>query len=378
MIEIHNHSGLLHACCIKHNPNGYPFHSLVIRGTFDFAASGQRMPLSAEQTPIDYADTFAGPVESDPRRAILQREGDLVFLKRRTDIHLLGHLYSLEQQPRQSWIAGLRLGPIDKRLRVTGPRKLKKGLLLWKLSEAQPVTQVPLDYRLAFGGCFDDPEPPQDSAPEQIIYPRNPSGCGWLPENRALKHLDKKVRQRIQAQIDSLRELPAPQFEELERPIDQPWTAYMPQGFGPIARWWQPRLGLQGSYGPDWLRERYPRLPEDFDPLYYQSAHPDLIAPRILLGHEELALSGCLPEGRVEMRLPGVQPILVAEGQQFGKTIKTPGLDTIRLDLDQRRCTLLWRIVFNAENAPEQIGIALSRPNDSQWQDIEQIVGSRV
>jgi hypothetical protein len=73
-----------------------------------------------------------------------------------------------------------------------------------------------------------------------------------------------------------------------------------------MARWYEPRLRHAGTHNEAWRNHRYPLPPEDFDPRFYQSAHPDLISRQHLTGEEPLTLSGLLPDGPRSMRLPGV------------------------------------------------------------------------
>lgn len=366
MIRLDNHSGLPHLLYEKLAPSGEPFDILVLRGTFDFARDGAPMPLAAEQRPIQFGDRYDGPISTQPLKAVIAEEGDLVLGKPGTDIQLYGSLRSYQGRPTKQWLAEFKLGPVGKALRVNGPRELRRTRSGWQLGEATPVRQIPLDYRLAFGGCFYDPLPPaEDKQATSLHYPLNPAGCGWLPDGSSLKALEPSVRRRLEVQLASINRMAAPQLEAPLAPYEHPHQALAPHGFGPIARWWEPRASLQGSYDHRWEEERYPFLPEDFDPNFYQSAPADQVSSRYLSGDEIVQLKGCLARGECTMRLPGVAPlVLVNENDPTGH-IQFPPLDTVRIDLDNHRVTLLWRLALPRQVPIHHLTLALVALSDT-------------
>lgn len=348
LINVENHSGLPHLLYEKTTPAGVPMDVLVIRGTFDFTP-GQAMPLSEVQSEIVLGDRFDGPVASHPLLAVIAEEGDLVLGKPGTDVLLQGSVRSPEGQWRASWPVEVQVGPVRKALQVYGPRTLSKTFLGWTLSEPAKVEKVALDYRLAFGGCFYDPEPVPGQAPiPSVSYPSNSAGCGWLPNRAELNTLEAPVRERIEAQIAQLLSLPAPQIEAPSHPYSDPAQRLLPAGLTALARWWQPRVALQGSLDAQWMAERYPLLPEDFDPRFYQSAPADQVATPYLNGDERVQLKGCLSEGDCLMQLPCVAPLVVCASAAGQYHVSVPLLDTVRLDLDRRQAVLLWRLPVTA------------------------------
>lgn len=348
VIHIENHTGLPHLLYEKTTPAGVPMDILVIRGTFDFA-QGLAMPLSADQSAIALGDRFDGPIATFPLQAVIAEEGDLLLGKPGTDVLLQGSAHSAEGQWRTNWPVEVQVGPLRKNLQVHGPRTVHKGLMGWTLSAPDKVEKVALDYRLAFGGCFYDPEPSPGQTPiPSVSYPSNTAGCGWLPSAAELNTLEASVRQRIEAQIAQLDSLPAPQIEDPAHPYKAPSQRLQPVGLTALARWWQPRVGLQGTLDAQWLAERYPLLPDDFDPRFYQSAPADQVAVPYLTGDESVRLKGCLSEGDYLMQLPGVAPLVVCESTDAEPFVSVPVLDTLRLDLDQRQAVLLWRLPVTA------------------------------
>ena len=350
-IKLENHTGLPHLLYVKTTPAGMPMDILVIRGTFDFAPE-QPMTLSEVQSDIVWGDRFAGPAINYPLQAVIVEEGDLVLGKSGTDVLLQGSVCSAEGQWRGSWPVEVRVGPVRKALRVFGPRTLNKVFMGWTLSEPENVEKVALNYRLAFGGCVYDPDPDPEcdqTHTPNISYPHNPAGCGWLPSRTELKMLAPPVRERVEAHIAQLDTLAAPQIEDPLAPYSDPSQRLPPAGLTPIPRWWQPRSSFQGTLDAQWMAERYPLLPDDFDPRFYQSAPADQVATPFLTGDEPVYLKGCLREGEYTMQLPGVTPLVVCETVDGQPHVSVPVLDTVRLDLDQRQASLLWRMPVTSD-----------------------------
>ena len=69
---------------------------------------------------------------------------------------------------------------MDKCLIVRGPREFRWQLLGgWRGTDLTPVSEVPLDYRYAFGGHYRLPD--EAALANTLYYPDNPAGRGWLP-----------------------------------------------------------------------------------------------------------------------------------------------------------------------------------------------------
>ncbi|MDT4812822.1 hypothetical protein D3C85_473900 [compost metagenome] len=372
MIHLDNPTPLPHLLFEKIGPSGQPFDILVLRGTFDFADEGEPMLPSAVQRPLQLSDRYDGLAPHRPLHGVLAAEGDLVLGKPSTDIQIHGHAQCFQGLPRSTWQARFSIGPVTKALRFTGPRQLDKALLGWRLGEPEPISRIALDYRLAFGGSFYDPEP-VEGEPASVSHPGNPAGCGWLPGSDAFRSLDKATRQRIEAHIAGLRQLSAPQIEDPQRPFADPYQHLQPQGVGPMPRWWQPRQALQGTLDARWQAERYPLPPEDFDPRFHQAAPPDLVAPAYLTGDEPVHLKGCLEEGERRMCLPGLVPLLACTRHDGSQQVLVPALDTLRLDLDSRQASLLWRLPLARHEPLARVSIGLV--GLPQWQAARHRVG---
>jgi uncharacterized protein YjbI with pentapeptide repeats len=121
-------------------------------------------------------------------------------------------------------------------------------------------------------------------------------------------------------------------------------------GFGPLGRSWPMRKQLLGTAPRRALEAPIAQIPDGFDWSYFQAAPPD---QRIdfLRGDEWILLEGLHPAHvRTRMRLPGARALArihglslsgVAEGQEVELVA-----DTLRIDGDQQRCTVVWRRSF--------------------------------
>jgi hypothetical protein len=359
--EIENRTGLPHFWFEKAGPGGEVFDVLVVRGTFEFDSAGGELTLAGEQQSIRYGDEFEGAVESNPLRAVLTREGDLVLFKPTTDVYLTGTAYPADRLPARSWIASLSVGPVRKVLRLYGPRWFEKRWDGWRLTETEPTTELVLDYRQSFGGSFSAGE---DGLTQEHVYkPDNPAGMGWLPDDKSLEKLSEPAREAIEAEVSGAQFLDAPRIDDPREPVVHPQQDAATQGFGPVARWCSTRLQHAGTYDDNWRASVYPQLPNDFDPRFYQSAPPDLVCPEYLKGDEPIEIVGILAEGPVRGKLPGTHVLAAittdADQRRGGRLV----LDTVAIDVDALCVTLLWRATF--ERADPVRRVALGRMNDA-------------
>ncbi|KIQ00947.1 MULTISPECIES: DUF2169 domain-containing protein [Pseudomonas] len=344
-MQIDNRSGFPHAWFEKTGPGGVVYDVLVLRGTFALTGSYLPLPRADVQAPIVYADEYDGHPEANPLQSVLRREGDLTLLKPASDVYVTGTACSEGGVAQPGWLAGIRVGTRRKLLQLHGPRRFERHGQEWRLSSAEPVNQVPLDYRYAFGGCY-SVMAGEENQVERVYNPDNPAGCGWLPGEADLRTVSPEAQAQIRQWLEGVSELPAPQIEDVDAPITSPHDALPPQGFAPLARWSQARLQYAGTYDEHWQRDRYPLLPDDFDERFYQAAPPGLIQPGYLTGDEFISLLGMLPEGLTHFRLPGILA-LVSLTPFHGRTRQGPlVLDTVAIDLDARHVSLIWRGTF--------------------------------
>lgn len=302
--------------------DGAPMAVVTARARYDLYADG-RLELAGEQALV-LSDEYEGAPATTP----LLRAGDLVPFRPRADVTVLADAFAPGGRMAPSWTVGIRIEGFQQVLRIFGPRRwlpVGEGPAAgWRLEEPQAVVGTALDPRFAAGGrVFGDDTGEVD--------PRNPIGVGTI---------DARVTPRGRA-------YPAPLIESLAEPVTSPFTRPVPRGFGPVPPFWQSRLRHAGTYGDDWLRNRHPRLPADFDYRFHQVAPTDLIQPGYLRGDEVVEIAGLVVGGgMLAFQLPGVRPY--GRWQWIDDRQVTARLDLDGLHIDLRegppwRVDLTWR-----------------------------------
>jgi len=291
--------------------NGAEVWLVAVKCTFDIEADGS-MRVSAEQPPVLRTPEYNG----DPGTSSIKYEADLILTKRTTDVIAVGHAYAPQGRPVTEMEVGLRVGPLVKKLKVSGDRA-------WRMAgKASPAAfvKMPLVYERAFGGVD------QKSAhPERDWEWRNPVGTGFATTR------------------DNLTGQPVPNVEYPNETMRAWDDRPRPAGFGAISGHWQPRVALAGTYDDRWLKERQPLLPEDFDERFFQCAPEDQQTPAFLRGGEPVVLRGLTPGGDVSCVLPKL--FLNFETRFYDRTVefhKERRLHTVIIEGDYPRVSLVW------------------------------------
>jgi hypothetical protein len=263
----------------------------------------------------------------DPEKSSIRYPSDFCIAKPGTDVVVVAAAHAPGGKATPSFDAGVRVGPLEKTVRVF-------GLRVWQengagLSAPRPTTGTELRYDYAWGGL-------DASDPARIVEePRNPVGRGIARDAASLTHQ------------------PAPSIEDPLQPIESARTKPPPAGMGAIGRHWEPRRAHLGTYDAKWLQERAPLLPLDHDDRANLCGSPGLIATPPLVGGEDVALLNLRPGGgALSFELPKIRvtATLVAPGRDPQKL--TPYLDTVVLDaLDTPEevdvvVELVWRAAF--------------------------------
>ena len=316
------------------------FHVIAIRGTFNIIPDAPLRP-APDQHPIVESDLYF----DEPNTSSLKMESDLAPYKPRSDIHINAIAHAPDGIPRTDWLVRATIGKLPpKVLQVTGSRYWRHHLLGgWKLSKPKPCVEVPIRYELAFGGiCSRNGENPD-------VFDQNPVGVGYVGKN-GLKTVNKN--EFIQA----------PQIQCPNDPITKLGQIYQPQGLGPMARSWMPRLGSAGTYDDNWGKKRWPNLPGNFDFAHYNSAHPDMIYSGLLKGDEEIMLEYLHPTPLLRFTLPKyVMMILIR--YQDGQMIPAPMiLDTVLINVPENQAHLTWRVPFGKEKPIRVIEARMDHP----------------
>ena len=316
-------------------PGEKPVLTIMVKGTFDILPGEPATPAS-EQIPVGFGDELYDPVNGGS----VKFESDAAPFKPRADIALVGHAYARGGSPVRALDVSLRVGTVQKSLRVFGDRHWRclSRFLPVSSSPAEPFTKMELVYERAFGGIDKEGG---GFCEENLV------GCGFFAKKK------KKV-------IDGA---PLPNIETPGSLIKS-WKDHpSPAGFGFYGRAWSPRKKYLGTYDETWRKERSPRPPLDFSFDYYNAAHPDFQVRGYLKGDEEVELVNLTLNGYLRFWLPGVKincsvtktfELLAAPGQNDesqnpeskAKAFTEPvdlNLDTLCLIPDEKRLYMVWR-----------------------------------
>jgi uncharacterized protein YjbI with pentapeptide repeats len=215
---------------------------------------------------------------------------DEVMPKLRGEALVLGRAWAPDAKPVAAMCVRLRIGAIDKTLRVIGARGWRRqwryGVMAdYRVDPPQPFLSMPLDAAHAYGGPG---------------HPANPLGTGYAgPLGLRLAHGAM------------------PNIELAGAPVRAHWRRLDPAGFGPIPAHWAPRAGRYGTYGQRWLRDEAPGFASDIDWSVFNLAPDDQRLPGLFSGGEAYRLEGMHPHKPViEGTLPRLRAraFLLAHG----------------------------------------------------------------
>jgi hypothetical protein len=216
-------------------------------------------------------------------------------------------------------VVGLRVGTMEKSFTVVGDRVWRRGLFHARASTPKRFSVKRIDYDCAFGGV-DDTNPKNP-----VTFLANPVGVGF---HRKQKSALGNV---------------LPNTEETRRRIRSHRRKAKPMAFGPLGRSWPPRARFAGTYDQEWLDERAPFFPDDFDYRYFQAAPSDQQIP-FPQGGEQVVLTHLTPTARLRFRLPDLDmPVLLIPYR--GEDIQTAAVaDTLFFEPDLERFSVTWRV----------------------------------
>lgn len=292
-------------------------HVLAVgKGTFDIMPDGSCV-LASKQKPLVRADEYYG----EPGISSVRYESDFVLRKPKADVVINGTAYALKGSATQWVDTTLKLGPINKTIRVYGERKWKRNLFLrLSPSKPEPFQKMPLLYERAFGGV--DRNSKGEGKP--FFELANLVGVGFhYRKNRKIKG-------------SSLPNLEYPRCL-IRNPKDKP----PPAGFGFVSRNWKPRTTYAGTYDQAWLDERFPFLPADFQDKYFQGAPEDQTCS-FLRGGEPVSLINLTPDGKLDFWLPQMA-VPVKLLYRSHEVDLTSMIDTVIIEPDAKQCLLVWR-----------------------------------
>ena len=306
-----------------------PVCTILLQASWGIGVNGTLERL-ADPVPIDLAGSHHG----DPATSSVRMEAPIAFFKPRTDVVMLGHAHAPSAGASEAQV-GLRIGPLQKIVRVSGDRVMSRTLGRHAMSRPQPFETIPLVYERAFGGT--DTREAVDGVLRGDV--RNPVGQGWR---------DPKLPEEDEVAV--------PNIEDPEHPFIEYGQTPPPAGFGFIAPHWQPRAAFAGTYDEVWDQSRKPLLPLDFDRRFFNAASHGLVAPGYLRGDEAAVILNASPEGRLDLQLPDTATPWCDVELRGRRHVEQPLiLDTVIIDLDTRRLLLQRRTFLPLQRGPEDI-----------------------
>jgi hypothetical protein len=293
----------------------------IVKATFQREADGTfEVAPKKRRRGIRMADVPWGK----PEKSSILFPADLCLRKPGTDVVVVAKAFAPGGRPVPTFDAAVRIGPLEKIVRVFGLRVWTAGG--GGLSRPSPIAEVEMRYDLAWGGC--DTSDPARTVEE----PRNPVGMG------------------VTRDPDSLTHQPAPSLEDPAVPILTCRTRPPPAGMGAIGRHWEPRRRYSGTYDARWVEERAPLPPLDQDDRVNLCATPELCASPPLRGGEEVALLNLTPGGgAAAFALPRVAVEIEFRVKDRPPEVFRPFLDTVLIDVFPRQpaqpitVELVWR-----------------------------------
>jgi hypothetical protein len=287
-------------------------YDITKSGVVHLARPAAQIRLAAEP---HHVDSFAS----------IKYPSDAVDEKPGTDVIVLGTVIPPPSHSVTQMDVSVRVGCLSSVLRVYGTRVYQRaafgGLVPGPAERLEPT---PLVYELAFGGVETEPFG---------MYPKNPSGIGFA---------------------DMRNKRPGGPAPRIEVPDEMADEIALPAGFGAIDAFWSPRLEFAGTRDESWRKTRAPILPRDFDLLHNCVAHPNLHSPEPLRPDEPVEILGMTLDGIWRFRLPKVFPTFSSLHEGVVRDHATH-LDTILIDVDERRVEMVWRVCLPLPRKAQQL-----------------------
>lgn len=330
MLQLKNTTPFQANMAVFPNEDGIDTLFTVVKATFDLGLNGD---IAEEQVPVCLADEYWG----EPGLSSLKYPSEAHLTKPGTDILLIGEACHPQYRRITQLDVTLAVGKLRKTVRVFGDRVWEKGVVGWQMSEPLPFETMPLHYERAFGGIHE-----VDREKKEVLFEaRNPVGCGFVGKRKKEEIVGMKL----------------PNLEDPKHLIEKLKHLPPPAGFGAIAPAWEPRKSFAGTYNDSWLKNRAPYLPPDFNPKFFNLAHPDLVCPGYLKGGEPIEVLNAATQGTLRFALPICR--LEATVRVAGKDHKPPlNLETVIIEPSVSRLCLTWRAAL---------------PCDKQVQKVEQV-----
>jgi hypothetical protein len=307
--------------------NGETVAIVLIKERFEAHPSSAVTRLGGAE--VRYIDEPWDP--DNPEISSIKYPSDICLAKPSTDVIVVGSAMTRDRVPVRELDVLVRVGPVEKALRVFGLRVWYRGLTGLTMTNPEPFEALPMRWESAYGGSdFTEGQKPLEE-------PRNPVGRGVARSPNMLVHE------------------PAPQIEDPRDLIHSHRSRPAPAGVGAIGRHWEPRRRYVGTIDERWMEERMPLLPLDHDPRFNQVATPELITPRPLSGGEDVRVLNMNDRAPLDFELPMIRFHVGSATSAHGEREHRPVLDTVLLEPNERRFELTWRSIVPLPRRPRDL-----------------------
>ena len=336
MDEVHN---LTPFACLTNSQvdgDGRRGRLLVVKGVWHLGSNqlaDQPGTLAIRDEPLSLriGDLGLEPVQHQVMQEHLDENidwlpSDLSRPKPKFDLLVCGHAYTEAGKGEHQFVAGLVYPKHQVSLVLRAPRYWKKTLL--QGGGGVPgeflgtVTRVPVHPRFSFGG---------ESAGADDLY--NPQGMG-----------SPSVALAAQDSAQKLSQIALPWVEHPDHPVVDVARTPLPASFG----FWGENTGSRyphfGTRDRAWQQERAPRLPLDFNPLYYNQAEPRLQWPQAPQPGEVIEFHRLTRDGFTRLLWPAVRPQVFVDHQAGPKLLP----DTCVVAPDEGLYAIVWRCIVPA------------------------------
>lgn len=273
--------------------------------------------VAPEQEAINEADDHW---DDDPNRSV-RASSDLMPMKMRPEVTLVGYAYAPNKQVVRSLVARLVVGDVDKSIEVFCDRTfLPDG----SLQEGQRFSRMRLTWERAGGG-------PQTNNPVGVRHDAR----------------------------DSYGRRTVPNLQPVGMHVSNVDEFIPPTGFGPIAATWPSRADLIAR-APQAVAEGL----DGPSAAYYNAAPSDQLLS-VLRENERIVLENLHPEhARLVTSLPGFRPAIFVDRGRGPAQRVTPRADSLWIDTDRGIATLTWRahVPLAHRDEPGQVVVGMEAP----------------
>ncbi|MBN1980866.1 MAG: DUF2169 domain-containing protein [Chitinivibrionales bacterium] len=324
--------------------------AVLVKRTYSIRST-KVLERTAEKTPFIRADEYYSAEikdEHDSEASSVLHESELIPLKPKTDIVLIGDCYAPGGRPVRQMDVKIQVGSAGKVIRVLGDRHAyytsRRQL---SFTEPKVFTRLPVRYENAYGG-IDTRSKPGSS----FSYPRNHVGTGYVVHDNPSAINGMKL-----PNLEDAADLLTPQRLVCQKP--ELWHRQpLPQGFGWFDKQWYPRCCHAGTVPAGLPLEAatkeetigyVPKNPANtrnyyamplISTLFNNGASPGLAIQNLRSG-EMIKLFNLTADGYKEFEVPALPAIMIDTGHGTNQ-IQSVTLNSLCISTGPMQVECIW------------------------------------